>query len=75
MAGTGYAEGIIPPPKDSAVAYDNKMENEERDETQEQPQPELPVDRAQDKVKGGLWRMLRCCALAVALIRVLWELL
>ena len=51
------------------------MENDKRDETQEQPQPELPEDEVQDKAKGGLWRMLRCCALAIALLRVLWELL
>lgn len=51
------------------------MENEERDETQDQPQPELPAGKAQDKATGGLWRMLGYCALAIAIIRVLWELL
>lgn len=74
MAGTGYAEGIIPRRIAQRLAI-IEMENDKRDETQEQPQPELPEDEVQDKAKGGLWRMLRCCALAIALLRVLWELL
>lgn len=47
----------------------------ESDTRQEILQPELPAGKAQDKTQGGLWRMLRCCALAIALLRMLWELL
>lgn len=47
----------------------------ESDTRQEQPQPELSADEAQVNVKGGLWRMLGCCALVIALLRALWLLL
>lgn len=52
-----------------------KMKSDEQDERMEQPQPELPPDEAQENVKGGLWRMLGCCALVIALLRALWLLL
>lgn len=47
----------------------------ESDTRQDQLQPELPAGKAQDKAQGGLWWMLGCCALNIALLRVLWELL
>lgn len=47
----------------------------ESDTRQTQLQPELPAGEAQDKAQSDLWRMLRCCALAIALLRMLWELL
>lgn len=74
MAGTGYAKGIIPRGIARWLAI-IEMENEERDENMEQPRPELPADEVQDKAKGGFFRMLGCCSLAIALLRVLWELL
>mgnify|MGYP006983795518 CR=1 FL=1 len=47
----------------------------ESDTRLELSRPELPAGEAQDKAQGGLWRMLGCCALAIALLKVLWELL
>ena len=52
-----------------------KMKSDEQDERMELSRPELPAGKAQDKAQGGLWRMLRCCALVIALLRMLWELL
>jgi len=45
------------------------------DTRQELSQPEFPVGEAQANVKGGLWRMLGCCALVIALLKALWLLL
>ena len=44
----------------------------ESDTRQELSRPELSAGEAQVNVKGGLWRMLRCCALVIALLRALW---
>ena len=49
-----------------------KMKSDEQDERMELSRPELPTDEAQENVKGGLWRMLGCCALVIALLRALW---
>ena len=47
----------------------------ESDTRLELSRPKLPASEAQDKAQGGLWRMLRCCALVIALLRALWLLL
>ena len=47
----------------------------ESDTRQELSRPELPADESQEKAKGDLWHMLGCCALTIALLRELWELL